>query len=335
MLRGRSSTWTRCSVAILLAASGCTDSDDANEPALPLLLGDWVSPDDLARGDLELWVIDLAGSARQVTTNSTHDFNPSLSSDGQGLLYQSTPTPRDSVVGLNAEDWELWSSDADGRNALARFEHETGAAWAPGNERIANAGRPVGYDDYWIWVKTADMNLGRAVADMPGIASSPTWSPDGTALVFAHRPHKSEQSELWRVEVAAGAPLGGGSEEPQPLGSRAIAGEDPTWSPDGSRIAYINDGRLYTVDADGTGEHPVLDMADAQFDPAWSPDGQWIAFAMGDAPSQSDARAHVYIVRPDGSDLTQITDGVSYDRTPAWASATQLIVASNAGLRAI
>jgi len=51
----------------------------------------------------------------------------------------------------------------------------------------------------------------------------------------------------------------------------------PRWSPDGRRTAYLHGGRLWLMNADGTGQRRLTDRPAAG--PAWSPDGRWIAFA--------------------------------------------------------
>ncbi len=51
----------------------------------------------------------------------------------------------------------------------------------------------------------------------------------------------------------------------------------PTWSPDGSSIAFVSarsDGRfVYIIQADGNGEAIVNGGAGPQFAPAWQPLG--------------------------------------------------------------
>jgi TolB protein len=51
----------------------------------------------------------------------------------------------------------------------------------------------------------------------------------------------------------------------------------PRWSADGTRIAYLTGGQLWTMNADGTAQRRLTTRAAAG--PSWSPDGKWIAFA--------------------------------------------------------
>jgi dipeptidyl aminopeptidase/acylaminoacyl peptidase len=51
----------------------------------------------------------------------------------------------------------------------------------------------------------------------------------------------------------------------------------PRWSPDGTRIAFGHAGRLWVMNADGTGRQAVATGATGGAD--WSPDGRWLAFA--------------------------------------------------------
>ncbi len=50
----------------------------------------------------------------------------------------------------------------------------------------------------------------------------------------------------------------------------------PRWSPDGRRIAYGHAGRLWVINADGTGAVPVATGQVGGAD--WSSDGRWLAF---------------------------------------------------------
>jgi TolB protein len=50
----------------------------------------------------------------------------------------------------------------------------------------------------------------------------------------------------------------------------------PRWSPDGTRLAYLRDGQLWTMRADGAGKKRLTTRSAAGA--AWSPDGRWLAF---------------------------------------------------------
>jgi Tol biopolymer transport system component len=81
--------------------------------------------------------------------------------------------------------------------------------------------------------------------------------------------------------------------------------QEPTWSPDGMRIAFASnrDGdpyssSIYTMKADGD---DVKRLAQNGNGPAWSPDGKRIAFF-----SLRDQQ--IYTVNADGSDLIRLTN---------------------------
>lgn len=73
---------------------------------------------------------------------------------------------------------------------------------------------------------------------------------------------------------------------------------DPTWAPDGQRIAFESkrDGnsKIYVVDADGGDQRRLTRNGGDGGDPAWSPDGRRIAFAGNDG---------IYVMQADGRGL--------------------------------
>jgi TolB protein len=71
---------------------------------------------------------------------------------------------------------------------------------------------------------------------------------------------------------------------------------------------------LFTADADGGGERPLLASPDVDYDPAWSPDGAWIVFT-----SERNGSADLYRARPNGADLERLTDNPAYDDQAAFS----------------
>jgi len=80
-------------------------------------------------------------------------------------------------------------------------------------------------------------------------------------------------------------------------------------SPDGKRIAYLQDYKLYVADADGSNARRVDEdpKHDFQFAPAWSPDGQWLEFLAGEHYD-----CHPYLIRADGTGLRKLADRGGY-----------------------
>jgi TolB protein len=94
----------------------------------------------------------------------------------------------------------------------------------------------------------------------------------------------------------------------------------PYCSPDGSQIVFSSDRdglhQLYMMPVDG-GEATRLTHTDyANNSPSWSPDGSEIAFSSGG----NTAVSNLFAIRPDGTNLRQITDMPGYNfLSPTWS----------------
>ena len=69
-------------------------------------------------------------------------------------------------------------------------------------------------------------------------------------------------------------------------------GEYPTWSPDGSHLAYcttmgLNYGQIHIVNADGKGKRQLTHLKTGACFPEWSPDGKEITITLFEATSTS------------------------------------------------
>jgi len=99
-------------------------------------------------------------------------------------------------------------------------------------------------------------------------------------------------------------------------GDGVTLGEEPVWSPDGRRIAFVTiDERVWVVDADGKHKSLVAQVA-GQYchQPEWSPDGERIVFASDRAGS-----VDLVSIRWDGTELTSLTDHPGIDCRPRWS----------------
>src|SRR5439155_7796575 len=99
------------------------------------------------------------------------------------------------------------------------------------------------------------------------------------------------------------------------------------WSPDGAKIAYtaavdlpdcsgLASSDIHVVNADGTGDVAVTPDAFQDELPVWSPDGSKILF---DSFETSAFFTDLYVVDPDGSERTNITNTASFrEDHPTW-----------------
>jgi TolB protein len=96
----------------------------------------------------------------------------------------------------------------------------------------------------------------------------------------------------------------------------ALAGSLAVPSPAGAAlgdvIAFVRDGDIWTMNADGSNEvnltnHPAIDEH-----PDWSPDGTRIAFISNrsDVPGNADGNLEIFVMNADGSNVRQVTDSV-------------------------
>jgi Tol biopolymer transport system component len=106
---------------------------------------------------------------------------------------------------------------------------------------------------------------------------------------------------------------------------------DPTWSPDGYRVAvtsipYNGDEipQIVVMNADGSNRQQ-LTSGSANYDPSWSPDGSQIAFV-----SDRDGNPEIYIMNTDGTNPQRLTFDEASDTEPDWSPfGNALVFASN------
>ena len=81
-------------------------------------------------------------------------------------------------------------------------------------------------------------------------------------------------------------------------------GSDPAWSPDGTKIAFMLDGQVWTMDPDGGDRSQITDMAGSLGSPVWLLDGERISFDVDDDETST------WVVNADGSDPHLAFEGV-------------------------
>ena len=101
-------------------------------------------------------------------------------------------------------------------------------------------------------------------------ADQPAWSPRRSRIAFAGTGYGGRQAGIWVMNANGTCK--------RRLTGRAGDGE-PTWSPDGRRIAYRSNGDLWVVSASGGAPRRLFGGNETnEGSPDWSPDGGWIAY---------------------------------------------------------
>jgi TolB protein len=112
--------------------------------------------------------------------------------------------------------------------------------------------------------------------------------------------------------------------------NNAVGGlEDPAWSPDGTRIAYVSESagnaEIYVMNADGSNPVNITNNPARDRHPAWSPDGTRIAF-----DTDRDHNGEVYVMNADGSNVSNLSRNNTNDEVPAWSpDGTRIVFVSN------
>jgi serine/threonine protein kinase len=202
----------------------------------------------------------------KVTTQPGVEQFPSLSPDGKWIVYVKGEGPGS----------DIYLQSVSGQTPIANLtkdspQADTQPAFSPDGESIAFRSQREG-GGIFVMGRT-----GESVRRLTGEGFLPSWSPDGTEIVYStfdvgDNPFETVgNGELWAVKTATGE-------------KRHITpGNQPCWSPHGQRIAYWHvDGQKYdifTTPAGGGEPAAVTDDPAVDWNPAWSADGRYLYFS--------------------------------------------------------
>jgi dipeptidyl aminopeptidase/acylaminoacyl peptidase len=251
-------------------------------------------------GASHIWTVGFDGrNERQITSSTDSESSPRFSPDGRYLSFTS-PRPG------KAKGEQVWLLDRTGGEAFQLTEMKgrlQAYEWAPDSKRLALV---VGDPDPDAPEESGGAPATPRKAPKPIVIDRYKFKQDVQGYLLSGR-----HTYIYLFDIA--------SKTFERLTAGKADESSPSWSPDGTRIAFMSNrnedpdrepsSQLFVVDAKAGSTEKALTPVTSRGGrsrPEWSPDGKRIAFLEGDDKKYGAyGMEHLTIVAADGSTAPQ------------------------------
>ena len=215
---------------------------------------------------------------------------------------------------------DIYVSNPDGtgrRQLTSGPAVDAGATWSPDGTLLAYASLDPAARTVSVVIVDPDGRHPVVVADDLGAPGDMVWSPDSRHVAFHAKSASGDRLYVADVDPPRA----------RPLGPPSLQGQEPSWSPDGTEIAFkrvgpccsAQDDTLWLIGVDGSNLHQLTATGGADnalLNTAWAPDGNRLAFlAVG-----MGARLDVYLINEDGTGRRNLSETPDEDEYwPSWS----------------
>lgn len=202
--------------------------------------------------DENIWEIEMSQAPRPLIRSTRADHSEQFSPDGTKIVFASDRTG----------NYEIWISDADGKNQRQLTDGNTSA----GSPRFSPDGKFVAYDAQTagnsdIFIISTNGGTPRQMTENVKNNALPAWSVDGNWIFLMS--NRSGDEQMWKISAN-----GGEAVQITKQGAFEIFA-----APDGKTIIYskgIGKPGLWSVGINGGDERPLTELSEAGAWRSWS-----------------------------------------------------------------